>query len=233
MGVMVEGDRGDDGRMVSTAQQKARHDRREAARRRSLSQSPPDGGQPIDALRELYDRLAPHLGRSRAEIVDGRLVVSPSPLPEHQRTVMKLAMALDGVARQRGWTVWPGVGLCLPGSRHPFEPDVVVGPEDAPRWGDREIYTDGVVLVAEIVSPGSARVDRDRKPEIYASGGVPLLLLVDPLDDARTVTVFGGLRDGRYTETSTVEFGGELKVPPPIGFVLDTAALGDEPQRRA
>jgi Uma2 family endonuclease len=188
--------------------------------------SPAESGPPPPTagnLRELYDHLVPHLGRWRAEIIDGRLVVSPVGSPENQWLAYVLPEAFAQLARERGWRVYPGLDVCLPGTRTPLEPDFAMAPKDAPRWGGREVFTDGLVMVGEIVSPSSAEDDRHRKPGIYASGGVPLMLLVDPIGEPPTVTVFSRPADGRYAERTEVEMGEKLHIPDPVDHTLDTA----------
>lgn len=191
--------------------------------------SPAAGGGPppptAGNLRELYDHLVPHLGRWRAEILDGRLIVSPVGSPENQWRATLFVDALLPLARERGWRVYPGLDVCLPGTRTPLEPDFAMAPKDAPRWGEREVFTDGLVMVGEIVSPGSAEDDRHRKPGAYARGGVPLMLLVDPIGEPPTVTVFSRPAEGRYAERTEVEMGEKLHIPDPVDHVLDTAVF--------
>lgn len=179
-------------------------------------------------LRALYDHLVPHLGRWRAEAIDGSLVLSPVGSPDHQWRATLLAEAFLPVAREHGWRAWAGLDVVLPGSRLPYEPDFVMGPKDAPRWGEREVFTDGLIMVGEVVSPGSARFDRDDKPGIYAGGGVPILLLVDPLVEPATVTVFSEPKDGRYARSTSVEIGDKLHIPEPVDFTFDTSVLLEE-----
>jgi Uma2 family endonuclease len=178
-------------------------------------------------LRRLYDHLVPHLGRWRAEVIDGRLVVSPVGSPENQWKASVLVEAFLPFARERGWRVYPGLDVCLPGTREPFEPDFAMAPKDAPRWGEREVFTDGLVMVGEIVSPASVEDDREKKPRIYARGRVPIMLLVDPVCDPPTVTVFSRLKDGKYTEKTEVAMGEKLHLPEPVDFTLDTAIFLD------
>jgi Uma2 family endonuclease len=191
--------------------------------------APQDPPPPCAAnLRALYDHLVPHLGRWRAEAIDGRLVVRPVGSPDHQWRATLLAEAFLSIARERGWRAWAGLDVCLPGSRLPYEPDFVMGPKDAPRWGDREVFTDGLIMVGEVVSPGSVDIDRDEKPGIYARGGVPILLLVDPLGEPATVTVFSEPRDGRYARSTSVVMGEKLHIPEPVDFTFDTSVLQEE-----
>ena len=74
-------------------------------------------------------------------------------------------------------------------SRMPVTPDVAFI-ELAPEW------------LCEVVSPGTARVDRMRKVPLYAQQGVPWVWLVDP--KAETVEVLE-LRDGAYSLVQTAE----------------------------
>ncbi|GAA4194288.1 hypothetical protein GCM10023074_16660 [Microbispora amethystogenes] len=127
---------------------------------------------------------------------------------------------------ERRWQAWTGnVGVCLDGTHEPVIPDLVLAPPDCPQWERRELLSSGLMLVAEVVSKGSAEDDRGKKPEIYARGGVPVFLLVDPLTTPASVTVFSDPKEGRYQVTSTVPFGREILVPHPIGYTLDTSVF--------
>jgi Uma2 family endonuclease len=179
-------------------------------------------------LRALYDHLLPHLGRWRVEAINGRLVVSPVGTPEHGRRLTRLVRVFGPVADEHGWDLWAGtVDVCLP-TREPYEPDFVMAPRDAPRWGEREIFTDGLVMVGEVVSRGSADDDREHKPGIYAGGGVPVMLLVDALCNPPAVTVYSEVKEGRYGRMTSVEMGEKLHIPEPVDFELDTSIFLDE-----
>ncbi|GAA3119440.1 Uma2 family endonuclease [Streptosporangium carneum] len=177
-------------------------------------------------LREFVDRL-PETPHFRVEVVNGRVIVSPLSSPRHSWIVALLVEAFLPAARTRGWRVWPGLEVCASWSGEPLVPDFAVGPRDAPRWGEREVLSDGLVLVAEVVSAAGAREDREDKPHVYARGGVPLLLVVDPETEPGSVTLHGDLAYGRYQTVTTVEMGDKLLIPPPIDVTLDTAILLD------
>ena len=53
----------------------------------------------------------------------------------------------------------------------------------------------GVVLVVEVVSPGSVRTDRVAKRREYATAGIPNYLIVDVRGDVPTLTLHDALRD--------------------------------------
>ncbi|MEW9527091.1 Uma2 family endonuclease [Microbispora sp. NPDC049125] len=175
--------------------------------------------------RELFDSLPPLPGL-RTEIIDGRLIVTPVGTPEHGRAAMRLFRAFIPLMDERGWDGWTGnVDVCLDGSREPVEPDFVLAPKDCPRWGERELLSSGLKLVAEVVSRGSAQDDREKKPVMYARGGVPVMVLVDPLATPPTVTVYSEPKEGLYQMSATATFGREVLVPHPIDFTLDTSVF--------
>jgi Uma2 family endonuclease len=175
--------------------------------------------------RELFDSLPPLPGL-RTEIIDGRLIVTPVGTPEHGWSAMLLFDAFRALCRDRGWRGWSGnVDVCLDGTRDPVEPDFVLAPKDCPRWGERELLSSGLKLVAEVVSRGSAQDDREKKPVMYARGGVPVMVLVDPLATPPTVTVYSEPKEGLYQMSATVTFGREIHVPHPIDFTLDTSVF--------
>lgn len=53
-------------------------------------------------------------------------------------------------------------------------------------------------------------------------------MLIDPLCDPPSATVFASLKDGRYTSATTVELGEELHIPEPVDFTLETAVFLEE-----
>ncbi|WP_436760474.1 Uma2 family endonuclease [Streptosporangium sp. V21-05] len=193
-----------------------------------LRPSPETSSQPLPGTaRELFDAL-PQLPGLRTEIIDGRLVVSPMGGPEHARIAMRLYRALLPLLEEKEWDGFSGnVDVRIDGPRDPVVPDFVLAPADCPRWGARELLSSGLLMVAEIVSPGSTVDDRDRKPVIYASGGVPVTLLIDPVAAPATVTVLSDPKEGEYRTSTRVETGSRLHLPEPVGFTLDTSIFAD------
>ncbi|MDH2424395.1 Uma2 family endonuclease [Sphaerisporangium sp. TRM90804] len=152
------------------------------------------------------------------------MIVSPMGTPEHGRSAMQLYRALLPCIDARGWEAFTGnVDVCAEGPREPLVPDFVLAPVDCPRWGLRELLSSGLVLVAEVVSAGSVREDREEKPRVYARGNVPMMLVIDPVASPPAVSLFGDPEDGRYQTVTQVTMGKPLHLPEPIDFDLDTA----------
>ena len=120
--------------------------------------------------------------RNRYELVDGELVVTPSPGVPHQSVLGLLHRALDRYLESCGL----GRVLCSPADLQlvpgeVLQPDLFVvrlaeGQSLPQRW--EEIRD--LLLVIEIVSASSARIDRMRKRHRYQRARVPEYWVVDP-----------------------------------------------------
>lgn len=141
--------------------------------------------------REDLDAM-PDDGR-RYELLDGAIIMSPSPGLSHQRIALRIWDVLDDITRDTPfeavaapWDVEFGLSV--------LEPDVVVARRDAMH----ERGVDGVpVLVVEVASPSTRRLDTTAKLSVYEQSGVQQYWLVDPA--APSVRVLE-LHDGAYHE---------------------------------
>ncbi len=116
----------------------------------------------------------------RAELIDGELYVTPSPVPDHQRVLLRLARVLGPrlEAVHEGEVFIAPLDVHLP-SGDVVQPDVLYVAK-----GNRGIIQDWIRgvpdLVVEIVSPTGAERDRIVKRDLYARNGVPEYWIVDP-----------------------------------------------------
>ncbi|MDG4828381.1 Uma2 family endonuclease [Solwaraspora sp. WMMD1047] len=125
---------------------------------------PPDGWstEDLDAM--------PEDGRRR-ELLDGVLIMPPSPTVAHQTITMRLAAALaDGCPD--GYDVTHGVEIRFDQHRA-LIPDVLVTTFEAAKRQPHWYHPHEVVLAVEVVSPGTRVMDRITKPAIYAQAGIP------------------------------------------------------------
>lgn len=114
--------------------------------------------------------------RRRYELVDGTLLVSPSPRPLHQRVVARLLATLTPLC-PADCEVLPAPLDVVLDEHTVLIPDVVVGRRDT--FTDRALV--GVpVLAVEVVSPSSERIDRYLKPARLAAAGCPFYWVIDP-----------------------------------------------------
>jgi Uma2 family endonuclease len=117
---------------------------------------------------------------NRYELVDGALLVTPAPVPIHQRAVGLLARLLtEYVDQLRLGEVFESPADVQLEPETILQPDVFVVPEMAEpvrRWTDVR----ALLLAVEVLSPGSRRHDRITKRAFYARVGVPEYWVVDP-----------------------------------------------------
>lgn len=117
---------------------------------------------------------------NRYEVLDGALHVTPAPRLRHQWALTDLFRRIDAfVERERlGRTMMSPADIEY-SPRRLVQPDLFVVPF-TPGQPPRE-WTEvrDLLLVIEVLSPGTAHVDRHRKRRIYLEEGVPTYWIVD------------------------------------------------------
>ena len=163
---------------------------------------------------------------NRYELIDGDLHVTSAPHTYHQIIVRNVTGTLDIWSRQSG------AGLTVPGPGVIFSPADAVIPDVV--WVSHARFSeilgeDGKLhaapeLAVEVLSPGTANVERDRvtKRRHYADWGVQEYWIVDRF--ARTVEVFR-LADGALQRAATLLETDTLSSPLLPGFSCPVAAL--------
>ncbi|MFD7578156.1 Uma2 family endonuclease [Kitasatospora sp. NPDC059803] len=171
-----------------------------------------------DSLLQPFLELDTPLG-SKAEFIEGEIVVTPPPDGPHDGAVSKLnkqffrnaAIDLDIAGTK---------GLVTPKGR--LIPDGTVVPAGHFDHLDSWAPTEGVLLVFEVTSINPHK-DREPKRRGYAAAGIPCYLLVDRSEG--TVTLFTKPEGEDYITRTQVEFGKPIDLPAPFSFTLDTAPL--------
>ena len=142
-----------------------------------MSVMPRQGDWTVDDLDDLPD------DGLRYELVDGVLLVSPSPSASHQRALMQLFRLLDPLL-PAAMELFVAPFDFRPTRIRSVQPDLlVVNRADVQETG----VTAPPLLVVEVVSPGSRVTDRATKRVFYEESGVGAYWLVDPLEVSVTV----------------------------------------------
>jgi Uma2 family endonuclease len=163
----------------------------------------------------------------RAEIIfDGTITVSPPPIPGHTWIGSLLTMLL-APAIPAGTSVAHQFAVRIPATEKLYEPDLAVLPKDvlktAASGPDAWMDAGEMMLVVEITSRYNADVDRTWKRRGYATGGVPLYLLVDRWSRPAAMTLLSEPDGADYQQTVTVPFGEKLTLPEPFSIEIDTS----------
>ncbi|MEX0692275.1 MAG: Uma2 family endonuclease [Gemmatimonadales bacterium] len=124
---------------------------------------------------------------NRYELVDGELLVTPSPRQPHQAVLSRLHLAVGPFVRDHavGQVFFAPADVFWQATEY-VQPDLFVVPTNQVTGDWRDITT--LLLAVEVVSPASSRADRLAKRRLYQRMGVPTYWVVDP--DARLVEVW-------------------------------------------
>jgi Uma2 family endonuclease len=182
--------------------------------------------QPPDHLLTIreYTGLG-EIEHGRCELQEGRLVMSPSPTPDHMIAIAQLYGLL---ARQL-----PGAFVAVPD----VDLDLQLAPATQPGWSRRPdlvvvrrealerarmqhsmLRADETVLVVEVASPGSEHTDYVVKHGEYADAGIPHYWVIDleppvSLIAYRLVGDFGYQDDGECNDTFRTDTPFALTLP--------------------
>lgn len=145
---------------------------------------------------------------NRYEIIEGELVLTPSPGFIHQNIVVKIEAAIRSLVEQSN----AGVTLIAPfdvvlSESVVLQPDVLYISRARYHLITSTCLKGAPDLVVEVISPASGRNDRIIKSRLYRKYGVKEYWLVDP--GAKTVEVLtaddrGWYQAGAYDEEDTL-----------------------------
>lgn len=130
------------------------------------------------------------------ELIDGELIMTPSPIPYHQWISKNIVYEIEKFARETG----AGMLFNAPfdvflDNENVLQPDVLfISKERAGVIGRRNIQG-APDLVVEILSESTAYYDLVKKKRLYAKFGVREYWIVDP--DGKTVEIYS-LKNGAF-----------------------------------
>jgi Uma2 family endonuclease len=158
----------------------------------------------------------------RLELIEGEIIVTPSPSLIDQIVVHRLDVLLDRaiVESSLGLVIGAPFDVYLDEQNVP-QPDLMVVLRDRDQVLGAARLESAPSLAIEIISPSSATKDRVAKRDLYARHGVPEYWLVDL--EAEAITVFSDPRDGQYrAEQTTSDVAISATIP---GLSADLKAL--------
>ncbi|MEI2776080.1 MAG: Uma2 family endonuclease [Tetrasphaera sp.] len=154
----------------------------------------------------------------RYELIDGALVVTPAPVPLHQRAAFELAVALRQGRPQELEIMLAPLDVVLADDTV-LQPDVVV--VRRADLTERNLPT-APVLAVEILSPSTRRIDLLLKRSRLEAAGCPSYWVVDP--DVPSIIAWD-LHDGVYVETGAATAEQEVRLDLPYPVVICPANL--------
>jgi Uma2 family endonuclease len=164
-----------------------------------------------------------------SELVEGRLLMTPSPAPDHNRAGFRMAVELE---RQLppGLEVIPDMDVDLelapaeaPGTVR--RPDLIVLPLEARKRVRAEggiIRASEVLVVMEVLSPGSRRTDHVHKRGEYADAGIPHYWIIDTTEP---VSLLACHLAGEFGYADGGSVTGTFSATEPFPVEIDLGAL--------
>ena len=158
-------------------------------------------------------------GDKRYQLLDGEMILAPSPTTRHQTIVQRLNLALqEFVAAGSLGRLWFAPLDVVLSDHDVAQPDILFVSKER-----SSIVTDANIpgapdLVVEILSPGTVDFDRGYKQALYGRHGVREYWLVDP--DAETVEVLT-LGEQGLSPVATYRRGEKLASPLLEGMSLE------------
>lgn len=129
------------------------------------------------------------------ELLDGILLVSPAPVPLHQRAIGRMFLLLER-ACPADMEAFVAPLDWRPDRRTSLQPDLLVVRKDL--IGEKNVQ-DRLELAVEVLSPSSRRKDLVLKHSKYADSGVASYWVVDPAPKGGEPTIAAwDLIDGAY-----------------------------------
>lgn len=160
---------------------------------------------------------------NRYELIDGVLLVSPSPSYPHQVVVVQLSYLLQ-TFQPAGLQVLTAPFSVQPSPDTEVQPDVLVSMEDD---FTRKNLPKGPLLAVEVLSPSTAIHDLNTKKALYERLGSASYWVIDPIDLA--LSVFELDEDGKFQLVAEVkgEAAFEATQPFPVRVVPSELLEGE------
>jgi Uma2 family endonuclease len=154
----------------------------------------------------------------RYELLDGLLLVSPSPTLRHQRAASRLVLLLGNACPADRELLFAPFDVVLADDTV-LQPDILVASAS-------DLEDEGLPLVphlvVEVLSPSTRRVDLLLKRSRYEAAGIPSYWTVDPEEPSVTVLELVG---HRYVETARVVDDQAVEVDHPYPLTVVPRAL--------
>jgi Uma2 family endonuclease len=154
----------------------------------------------------------------RYELIDGCLIVTPSPSHLHQRAVMRLSALLD-TAAPSDLEVLVAPFDWIVDQHTKLQPDLLVFRRSDV---DPDALRVSPVLAVEILSRSTRRLDLGTKKLAIAAGGAAHYWVVDPLEPS--ITAFD-LVDGDYVDVGGAAGTDALTLERPFSITVAPAQL--------
>ncbi len=160
------------------------------------------------------------------QLIEGELIMTPSPFTEHQAISRNLGMIIANHVRKNklGYVYYAPIDVYLD-NRNAYQPDIIFI-SNKNRDIIKKTGIDGSPdLVVEILSQSNAYYDKKVKKEVYERSGVTEYIIIDP--KAKNINIFRRTAGGskKFDEILSVKY--KDKAVPDIKTLDLKINLGD------
>ena len=154
-----------------------------------------------------YYQLPDYAEHDLIQLIDGEVVIAMPPIPRHQTIVGEILFLLMTHAKKSGGQAFTAPIEVYLDEHNIFEPDVLYLSPDTTCKVEEKRLVGAPDLVVEVLSPGTAKFDRQEKYQAYQQNGVREYWIVDPAHETVEVwTLQAGefARQGAYAVEDTL-----------------------------
>jgi Uma2 family endonuclease len=157
------------------------------------------------------------------QVIDGELIMSPSPTFRHQLIIADLSRHLANfvLRERRGLVLFAPLDVIF-SDEDVVQPDIVYIANDRRSIIAREGLRGAPSLCVEVLSPSNRDLDLNAKRLLYAKFGLPELWIVDP--DANTLHLFR-LQEDYHAPLKVFGANDTLATPSLPGFSLPLSEI--------
>jgi Uma2 family endonuclease len=185
----------------------------------TLLEDPMSGVTEIDPGLELYERMDPIPGFTM-EYIRGEIVMMATPNMIHNRIVdlIRECFPFSDFAR------WSTQAVAITAQNDRPDPDLTITRLEHAEDEEKAIPSEWVLFVLEVVSTTrpAKRRDYEDKAELYAQGGIPVYLLVDPNEGTWRLHTEPDAAGAQYRALLKGVFGEPVALPEPLGLTIPT-----------
>ena len=143
-----------------------------------------------------YFNLADYKEHNLIQLIDGEVIIAMPSIPKHQDVVREILVLLTLIARKIGGKAFDSPIEVYLDENNVFEPDVLYLTVDSQCTIGEKRLTGAPELVVEVLSPSTAKYDRQQKYQAYEKHGVNEYWIVDPVHE--TIEVWTLNKDGKF-----------------------------------
>ncbi len=176
---------------------------------------------PVRLAADDYFQLPDYTQHDLIQLIDGEVVIGVPPVPQHQAIVSEILFRFMTIAKVRGGRAFVAPVEVYLDEHNVFEPDVLyLAPDSRCVVGDKRLIGAPDVVV-EVLSPSTAKYDRQEKYLAYERCGVREYWIVDP---SHAVVEVWTLVAGHFTRQG-VYAGADTFSSPTLGETVVVSVL--------